>query len=545
MNQKVRPYQILLFLLAVMLLLTGLMVVFPDKGITIYKENKLKGRDTVSDSITWRFASFDDIFVPDTMSYQDISGIIETADSTRIPGLLETMVDHAQHYRVLYKPARDKRSGQTVKINMGELTPVQQPIEYPQDNRLVLYPFFDALQTTGEELIRVMHYGDSQIEGDRITSFLRYKLQSQFGGSGVGLLPALQVHNYQRSIRHQTSGPWERYTTMEHGKKIRGQRFGALACISRFTPLPYSIEDNDSTGNTEELPENRDKEKAQLAEKRQQNDEDLNEDKRYTASVSFRPSSRTYHTNRYYSQCRIFYGYNDKPVVAQLYSGEELYESVTLEPNQSFQVLRWQVPKPTITIRFSGYSSPEIYGIALDAAAGVAVDNIAGRGSAGLMFGKMNKYHLKQMMDELNPKLIILQFGGNITPYITESYNYYKRMFSYQLGILREVCPFTSIVVIGPADMSRKVDDQYISYPNIPDIRDALKEAAFNHGAAFWDMYEAMGGENSMPSWVNNEPPLAAPDYTHFSHKGAEIIAQMFYNSLITEYNKYLKYNHQ
>ena len=37
-----------------------------------------------------------------------------------------------------------------------------------------------------------MHYGDSQIECDRITSLLRQRFQEEFGGMGVGLVPALQ-----------------------------------------------------------------------------------------------------------------------------------------------------------------------------------------------------------------------------------------------------------------------------------------------------------------------------------------------------------------
>jgi hypothetical protein len=52
-------------------------------------------------------------------------------------------------------------------------------------------------------------------------------------------------------------------------------------------------------------------------------------------------------------------------------------------------------------------------------------------------------------------------------------------------------------------------------------------------------MYEAMGGENSMPSWVFANPALAKKDFTHFTYRGSEIIAQMFYNSLLYEYNVY------
>ena len=46
--------------------------------------------------------------------------------------------------------------------------------------------FTDSLRYS-EGQVRIMYYGDSQIEGDRITSFLRHILREQYGGAGPGL----------------------------------------------------------------------------------------------------------------------------------------------------------------------------------------------------------------------------------------------------------------------------------------------------------------------------------------------------------------------
>ncbi|MCF0200077.1 MAG: hypothetical protein HUK16_01705, partial [Bacteroidales bacterium] len=69
-------------------------------------------------------------------------------------------------------------------------------------NRIYLpnddYTFFDTLFACFEQaqdsgvVCRVMHYGDSQIEMDRISSVLRQKLQEMFGGSGPNMIPAIQ-----------------------------------------------------------------------------------------------------------------------------------------------------------------------------------------------------------------------------------------------------------------------------------------------------------------------------------------------------------------
>ena len=42
-----------------------------------------------------------------------------------------------------------------------------------------------------------------------------------------------------------------------------------------------------------------------------------------------------------------------------------------------------------------------------------------------------------------------------------------------------------------------------------------------------------------MPSWVDAH--LAIKDYTHFTGKGASVIAHMLYNAIMKEYNDYVK----
>ena len=53
------------------------------------------------------------------------------------------------------------------------------------------------------------------------------------------------------------------------------------------------------------------------------------------------------------------------------------------------------------------------------------------------------------------------------------------------------------------------------------------------------DLYEAMGGYNSMPSFVQAVPSLASADYIHFNNLGINLVAEMFYNALMVEFNNY------
>ena len=82
----------------------------------------------------------------------------------------------------------------------GLSAPAVQPIIVPTvhvdsttDSRLFLRSFYASLTQASERKVRVVHYGDSQIEEDRMSSQIRKVLQDRFGGSGVGLMPLAQT----------------------------------------------------------------------------------------------------------------------------------------------------------------------------------------------------------------------------------------------------------------------------------------------------------------------------------------------------------------
>ena len=107
--------------------------------------------------------------------------------------------------------------------------------------------------------------------------------------------------------------------------------------------------------------------------------------------------------------------------------------------------------------------------------------------------------------------------------------------------LLKQIKPDLSIIVMGISDMARKEGTQVVSYPNLEKIRDAQKNAAFKADCAFWDSYEAMGGEGSMSGWANNDPPLARKDFVHLTYEGSNKLAEMFLNSLMNDFRKYEK----
>jgi lysophospholipase L1-like esterase len=487
---SVKPSITLLFILSVLTILLVIAILFPDDGVII------------SENIKLRFASPNDIFSVEDVEYADISDIIKDYSPVK-----DTLLSDTSDFTEEEIPDTLRADADSLKQSIWKL-------QFPANNRRILDKAFKAFETsaTASKPVRVMHFGDSQIEGDRITCFLRFSLQRKFGGMGVGLVPALQPYDFSFSINQQNSDNWLCYTIYgERDTSIATNRYGAMASFCRFGP------DTDST-----LPLPKESE----------------------SWVSFKSSAYAYSNTKKFQQCRIFYSNNTEPFIAELYQDDILVDADMYPPSASLKTIRWSFDEPTskIKIAFKGTISPDIYGIALDGKSGIAVDNIAMRGSSGLVFSKMNADKVRSQLRELNVEMVILQFGGNVVPNITEDYTYYERLFSAQLKKIKQILPEVAIIVIGVADMSIKEKDRYVSYPNIEKIRNAMKKATLDAGAIYWDMYKAMGGKNSMPSWVFANPPLASKDFVHFNARGANIIANMFYNALMSEYANYKKH---
>ena len=505
-----KPYKTLIFLFIVFIVLSLLSLIFPKNGLQL------------SQDISLRFAKLEDVFNFQKSPKKDISEILAYHQSEVNSNIADLLSDTTNKQDSLILLAEDsivteheRDSMPTVdstKVQERLIKPgsVRQELEYPDNKKEILYPLFNQLARlkNSNELIRILHYGDSQIEGDRITSYIRNELQKQFGGSGIGLFAPVLIKGTNISMNHKLSGTWERYTyqSIKNGN-INHKRLGALMSFGRFVPANSS------------------------------------KDQMYQGEINLQKSNLTYRKTREFKQCRVFYGYNDGPFIAELKYKDQTLDAELIAVSRQLNTITWKTNNKLdeITISFKGEDSPDIYGIALDDFKGIAVDNIPLRGSSGTDFTRTDLAFLRAMYQKLNVKLIILQFGVNLVPYITDDYTYYEKQFFKQLKTLKSLRPDISIIVIGVSDMSQNKNGQFVSYPNIEKIRQAQKNAAFKADCVFWDMYEAMGGKNSMPAWVNANPPLARTDFTHFSWKGSIVISKMFYEALMHDYNNWLK----
>lgn len=482
-------------------------------------------KEIVADSLYFHYFSFSEIFQEQTKVEIDIESLVDNVE------VFENF-DSTQLAKIDSLPLKD-----SVKLlDLDKILAKKMRVQYKKGQHNLLHPFFHSLGTIKNgKLVRILHYGDSQIEGDRVSSQLRNELQKKFGGCGVGMVP-IQASNHARiSLLATSSDNWSKELIYGTGySKEIPKHYSLLGSYFRYNEeypvIPIYIE-----GDT--IQERIDSIKAGIAFA------DSVRKNRTTGRAWFRTetSKRTYATNRKYENYKVLYGHANSSSTMKISVEADTFNTVTLPATTGFEAMSFtpdQV-RESMTFTFEGMESPNVYGVSFDCNSGIAVDNIALRGSSGLEIIRLNQAYMREQVREMNVKMVLFQFGVNTVPGEVDDYNYFYRVFSRPLRALKNLSPDMCVMVIGISDMSKQVDENFVTYPNIATIRKAQMDAAFDNGCAFFDLFEAMGGENSMPSWVAKG--YAADDYTHFSSSGASIVSKMIFRALMLEYEIYKK----
>ncbi len=502
MEKGIKPSGVLLFLLCVFTLLLLISVVFPPGGIRVGPDMYLY------------FPGVRDILDPADPGYADVSHLedhMDKLEESLVPGYPVPAVTESEA-GMPYGDSlfREKDSDATCHYaaDEGALRTLIYPVQYPAGTDTLLYGFFRALENRGNnELIRIIHYGDSQLENDRISSVLRNRFQIRFGGSGIGMFPVLSAVPHTASLRIRPVGNWKRHTPL--GRPDPGSihnRYGLLLSYSQLVPS-----DGDSV---------------------------------IRGSLTVRPAATGYRRSREMKELSVFFGSGKEPFTIGLSASGETLASKIVAADNSTGKISWTLPAGAneFSLILTGKGSADIYAVSIDDASGVAVDNVPLRGSRGLEFSRTDPAVMKQMIEDHGTRLVLLQFGLNIVPHIVDDYTFFENSLYRELRFIKSLSPDINILVVGVSDMSaRTAGGYYESYPNIELIRDAQRNAAFRAGVPFWDLYEAMGGKNSMPAWVSASPPLGQPDYTHFSYRGSILVGDLLFNAIMEEYDRYLR----
>ena len=361
--------------------------------------------------------------------------------------------------------------------------------DYSADGR-AMEIFVKARDEVKTKPVRIAFYGDSFIEGDILTSSLRDTLQRLFGGRGVGYVPITsEVAKFRTTIKH-TFENWQTYSIV--GNYEDEPRFG----IGGFCFEP-------ADGNMVEY------------------------SPAYGASLN---------------KLTLFYS-NTAPRNLRYTVRDTITIDTVLRPSNGLTKIDLNnLRSKSIRLSITQPDSIQLFGASIEDYTGLYVDNLAMRGNSGIGLSRISNTMLRDA-NRIRPyKLVIIQFGLNVVSETdSTNYNGYAQSMIRIVNKFKESFNDCSILIVSVSDRSSNQGGNFKTIPGILAMRQAQRLVAKKTGVAFWDLFAAMGGENSMLKFVNAKPAMAAKDYTHLNFRGGKYVAKRLSDALLNEQERYVK----
>ncbi|MCP4457250.1 MAG: hypothetical protein GY816_04370 [Cytophagales bacterium] len=239
-----------------------------------------------------------------------------------------------------------------------------------------------------------------------------------------------------------------------------------------------------------------------------------------------------------FTSARIFYHMDS--ISFQPFIVDQYIESSRVDSVAQFIEVTFSQPKDTLQFGMIKKDSIEsrfiLQGIQLLSDGPAIVYNPIGVNGANT-----SNYFRSEMLDTqmkmIAPDLVIFGIGINDA-------NTYARLFKQQkyednydriIALLKEANPDVSIIF-----MTNNDSYFYKRYPNpnVYKVRDAMINLSKKHNAVVWDMFEIMGGFDSIRIWEAYN--LASTDRIHFTREGYELQAELLFSAIKAAFGDYL-----
>jgi lysophospholipase L1-like esterase len=157
-----------------------------------------------------------------------------------------------------------------------------------------------------------------------------------------------------------------------------------------------------------------------------------------------------------------------------------------------------------------------------------------------LLSRSFNSAHWAAELHHYKPDLVVLAYGTNESGFPKFVEGSWGGELKLAVRRLRAAVPNASILLMSPMDRGeRKANGEIDTLPTLPHLVNIEARVAQDTGMAFFDTFEAMGGEGTMGRWYNAEPRLVGADYIHPMPAGAKIVGELLYRALRDGYNEY------
>jgi lysophospholipase L1-like esterase len=349
--------------------------------------------------------------------------------------------------------------------------------------------FYESLTRTqhGEAFTRILHYGDSHVAADLLTGALRRAFQSRFGNAGAGFILAGKPYTYysRPGVTIQASGGWH----------VNGLSDASLPDDGRFGLAGISF----------------------TAAERGESFEITAPASRFDLYLLKQPGGGAVTISLDGVVC-------ERSVSLASARSEAAYVEVSAATDASHS-LEVTIDKPG-AVRALGVD------VGRDTP-GVVYDALGINGARMMRMLAWDWRILSSNLMRSDPDLIVIAYGSNEVGDSDLNLNEYGNRFYALLTQLHEAVPRASLLVIAPPDRAVKMGSHWQTIDRLPALIATQRRAATRAGAAFFDLFHAMGGNGSITRWAALAEPLARHDHVHLTAAGYRTVADWVYQAML------------
>ena len=380
---------------------------------------------------------------------------------------------------------------------------VPPPISpYLIDDKLALDPFFAALyqleQHTANpgnqpDVVTILHYGDSPTTADMITGDARAQLQQRFGDAGDGF--------------NLTAKPWAWYghRNVAIADEDWQSSQNAATGVGRYKQGSYGLGGAVFAGST-------------------------GAHTTYTLSGAPQASMRIHYLTTLGAGTFTVQADNDAPETINTAADTTAVAvtSINLKPGTKHVSLRVTsgIVK-TFGVDFRTNTS------------GVLYDSLGLNGATTTVLSRtFDPALLAQSLHHAAPQLVIINYGTNESQFdglITTL----DAELRAAIQRIRTAAPGVPILIMSPMDRGQRNGGDIGTMPTIPKIVAIQKHVAETTNCAFFDTYNAMGGEGTVGRWYGGQPRLMTADLIHPTPPGAVLVANLLVSNLYAGYDRW------
>jgi lysophospholipase L1-like esterase len=374
----------------------------------------------------------------------------------------------------------------------------KRPIIEPNliDPHDALRPFYLALWRTEigapGAVTRVLHYGDSPVTADSITADVRSLLQQRFGDAGHGFVLIAK--------------PWAWYGHRGVELSGKGWRIAAATMPARAKDGFHGLGGVSFEGDT-------------------------------GASSHFELAEE---------HARMEIHFLRQPgggVLSVETPGQKLGDVSTDGPDKQPDYQTFQLSPGAREINLTVELGPvRLFGVSFERNPPGVIYNSLGL-NGGQVPSVVHYFDKAQWTEELqhqHPDLVVINYGTNESIYAEYIERSYPGELRQVIARVKAAVPRASVLIMSPMDRGQRDSNSRITtVPTLPRLVQIQRQMAAEMDCAFFNTFQAMGGEGTMARWYTSEPRLVSADFTHPLPAGARKVGVLLDQALESGYRQF------